>query len=169
MALTYEPIATSTLSSQTGSVTFSSIPNTYTDLVLVANVVMGTLGSQYVLQFNSDTGTNYSNITLYGDGSSVSSYVQTSVARIETTMGSASSSAPVLVRADIFNYKGTSVTKSVLYSASRDANGSGRVERGIGLWRGEAAITSVIFSAAGGGTPTLGSGTVVTLFGIKAA
>lgn len=169
MALTYEPIATSTLSSPTGSVTFSSIPNTYTDLVLVANVVMGTLGSQYVLQFNSDTGTNYSNITLYGNGSSASSYVQTSIARIELSLGSASSNAPALIRADIFNYKGTSITKSVFYSTSRDANGAGQVERGIGLWRGSNAITSVIFSAAGGGTPTLGSGTVVTLFGIKAA
>jgi len=37
MAITYEPIATTTLSTATATVTFSSISGSYTDLVLVAN------------------------------------------------------------------------------------------------------------------------------------
>ena len=58
--ITYTPITSTTLGSNTASVTFSSISSAYTDLVLV---VAGALdGANWVptLQFNSDTGTNYS-------------------------------------------------------------------------------------------------------------
>jgi hypothetical protein len=37
MAITYEPIATTTLGTAAASVTFSSISGAYTDLVLVCN------------------------------------------------------------------------------------------------------------------------------------
>jgi hypothetical protein len=58
---TYEAIATQTLGSAAASVTFSSIPGTYTDLVIVCTPLRVTAGAEeLVFQFNSDTGSNYS-------------------------------------------------------------------------------------------------------------
>ena len=57
---TYYPIATTTLSSATNSVSFSSISGSYTDIVIVFNGAASTSGVTCNVQFNSDTGTNYS-------------------------------------------------------------------------------------------------------------
>jgi len=55
MPKTYEPIATTTLGSNQTTITFSSIPSTYTDLVIVSN--MGTTTASYpFIRFNGDTG-----------------------------------------------------------------------------------------------------------------
>jgi hypothetical protein len=73
MAITYEPIATTTLGSAAADVTFTSISGTYTDLVLVAVTQIGSSGDYLGVQFNSDTGTNYSRTRLSGNGTSASS------------------------------------------------------------------------------------------------
>jgi len=73
---TYTPIATTTLGSTTASYTFSSIPSTYTDLVLVVIGEAYFTSTNYIntgVQFNSDTGSNYAAHYLIGNGSSVSS------------------------------------------------------------------------------------------------
>jgi hypothetical protein len=60
MAITYEPIATTTLGTAEASVTFSTISGAYTDLVLV---IEGTFANYWfwqvadiLMQFNGDTG-----------------------------------------------------------------------------------------------------------------
>ena len=59
---TYTPIATQTPGSNTASISFSSIPGTYTDLVLVIdNAFTASGGYSYSLSFNDDTASNYSN------------------------------------------------------------------------------------------------------------
>ena len=57
---TYTPIATQTLGSAAASVTFSSIPQGYTDLVLVDNVksASGAGDSELDVRFNGDSGSN---------------------------------------------------------------------------------------------------------------
>ena len=72
MAKTYEPISTQTLGTAPTTVTFSSIPQTYTDLVLVFNSKSTTLNYPY-LTVNSDTGANYSRTYLAGSGSAATS------------------------------------------------------------------------------------------------
>jgi hypothetical protein len=76
MANTYTLIASNTLSSSAASVTFSSIPNTYTDLVLRLSTrtdVAGQAIKSITLTFNSIGGTAYSSTRLQGDGSSAAS------------------------------------------------------------------------------------------------
>ena len=75
MAITYQLIASNTLSSSAASVTFSSIPTTYTDFVLrvSARDSADTPVSALSVRFNSDTATNYSFTRLDGDGSAASS------------------------------------------------------------------------------------------------
>lgn len=160
---TYEPIATTTLGSS-GSITFSSIPSTYTDLklVIVGKAVSYVSGA---IRFNSDSGTNYSYTYLGGDGSTASSGRDTSDTTIYAAgnLASIASTYPAMVTYDIFSYAG-STYKTLLTSASNDMNGSGSRELTVGLWRSTSAITTISLWETGWAT-----GTTATLYGIKAA
>lgn len=149
-------IATTTLSSAASSITFSGIPATYTDLRLV--VFIKTTGNTN-LQFNSDTGTNYSVTALLGDGSTGSSANTTNRTSIWGQQSSLYANGS-LWTVDIFNYVG-STNKTCLMTTSADKNGSGSVEKTVALWRSTAAITSIYFNGG-----TYDTGTTATLYGI---
>lgn len=162
MPATYEPIATTTLASAAASITFGSIPNTYTDLRVVMDGSTG--GSAYTLQaqFNSDTGTNYSRTVLRGDGASATSVRATSA----TSIGIGQfGSYRALISFDVMSYTSGNY-KTVLGQSAEDSNGSGMVYRTVGLWRSTAAVTSVVLTPSGG---DFNAGTTATLYGIKAA
>jgi len=165
MPATYEPIATTTLSSAASSVTFSSIPATYTDLVLVVTGLFTSSGGNSRIRFNGDTGTNYSNTRLQGDGTSASSNRSTSQAFLRLDYDGNSSTVPNMTRTNIFSYAG-STNKTCLIESSEDKNGSGSTVRTVGLWRDTSAITSieVLMSSS-----TFATGTIATLYGIKNA
>lgn len=172
MPATYEPIATQTLGSDIGTVTFSSIPQTYTDLVLVTNTKHSYVGSAAVqingLQFNSDTATNYSTTFIYGNGTSpVSSRGSSNPAfTIYASMASATSFLPQTFH--IFNYSNTTTYKTILFrSGNADDSGFG-VVASVGLWRATpAAITTIDFKATS--TYVWKTNSTFTLYGIKAA
>jgi hypothetical protein len=66
---TYTPLATITLGSSASSATFSSIPATYRDLILIADVIgTGTSVASFVLN-NDTTSANYNRVVFLGDGS----------------------------------------------------------------------------------------------------
>jgi hypothetical protein len=67
MPATYEPIATFTLSSTAGIVTFSSIPQTYTDLILIQSARVTSAWDITAIRVNSVT-TNYSGTYLESNG-----------------------------------------------------------------------------------------------------
>ena len=166
MPITYEPIATTTLGSN-ASLTFSSIPSTYTDLRLVLNGFWTATGAaDLMIQFNSDTSTNYSFTRLFGTGVSVSSSRNTSTTQIEVIESLPSTTIPGLTIIDIFSYAG-STNKTVLCQGNGDMNGSGKVARIVGLWRNTAAITSIRLESTANNL--LGSGSTATLYGIKNA
>jgi hypothetical protein len=79
MAITYEPIATTTLSSAAATITFSSISSAYTDLRLVFVGTSVANSNNCIVTFNSDTGFNYSQTALYGTGATAGSSRQTGV------------------------------------------------------------------------------------------
>ena len=56
---TYEPITNTTIASATQSVTFSSIPQTYTGLIVVINGVQSGGNTSMYFRYNGDAGTNY--------------------------------------------------------------------------------------------------------------
>lgn len=162
---TYEPIATSTLSTA-GFFTFSSIPSTYTDLrvVLVGGGDGGT--TQVRVQFNSDTGTNYSSTVLYGDGTTATSTrgsTQSNMSSQIFDFGDGSTMRGVFIM-DIMSYAG-STNKTCLVNVAGDRNGSGNVIRYAGLWRSTSAINTVYLY----GGRNFVSGSTATLYGIKAA
>jgi hypothetical protein len=167
MPATYEPIATTTLGSATSTITFSSIPATYTDLKIILNVTSSSVGSDLELQFNSDTGSNYSRTYLIGNGSSALSARTTNATKMTLTGQNATSTTlPLMAQIDVFSYAG-STNKTVLSSLSGDYNGSGMQENVVGLYRSTSAITSV--SLFLNFSRTFSIGTTATLYGIKNA
>lgn len=168
MPLTYDSIATVTTTAGQTSVTFNSFSG-YTDLRLVMNYLSNTGVAGSSIQFNSDTGANYSEYYVTGTGSAASSGRYTGAVYIQVGwQGWATTTIPNLNIVDIFNYSNTSTAKQVLITESSDRNGSGSVTRAAARWNSTAAITSItITENAGGGLYAAGS--TFTLYGIKAA
>lgn len=160
MAATYDPIATTTLGSSSSSVTFSSIPATYTDLEIVfSGVVTGT--GDTGIRFNGDTGSNYGACYLRGNGSSPSSILDSSATYAAIAIA-APSGKTQFIKVSVFNYA-VSAYKT-LFSASQEDNGStgGWVGRITGLWQSNAQINSfTIFSSN-----TFNAGLSITVYGI---
>lgn len=159
---TYTPIETKTLSSAASSVTFSSIPGVYTDLVLVCNATSSS-GSPngLFLQVNSDTGTNYSSTRMYGNGSTATSVRETTTDRIMT--GWTSSTGMTTMITHLMNYSNTTTYKTTI---SRTSDSVSRVNATVGLWRSTSAITSITLVSEG---TNFNTGSTFTLYGIAAA
>lgn len=165
---TYTPIASQTLASATATVTFSTIPSGYTDLVLVANPKSSrTTTTQVKLTFNSDTASNYSWTRLLGDGSAASSARASSQAYVEVgyIAGNTGTVQPDMFVLNIQNYSNTTTNKTLL-SRWQSMNAANQyVAAVVGLWRSTAAITSITLTSD---TSNFEVGSTFTLYGIKA-
>jgi hypothetical protein len=163
MPNTYESIATQTLGSAAATVTFSSIPSTYTDLVLIA--WGGTSGNEFGLQFNSDTGTNYGQTALAGNGSTATSTINTSYNGVG--LGGLSSRGAIAI-ANIQNYSNSTTFKTSLTRTQQTRSGVEAVLAFVNIWRNTNAITSITIKDLSGSN-NLTSGSTFSLYGIKAA
>lgn len=168
-AVTYTPIATQTLSSAASSVTFSSIPGTYKDLVLVTQAGLSVNNNSLYMTFNSDTASNYSSTSVEGYTNSYDSYRLSSQSKVMiagVNIGLATTVGPSMSTSNIMNYSNTTTYKTIV-GRWADSNDAGNKESGavIGLYRSTSAITTInIFSQSG----NLASGSVFTLYGIGA-
>jgi hypothetical protein len=158
---TYVPIATTTLGSASSSVTLSSIPATYTDIVIVCNgqTTSGTFDTK--LQVNSDTGTNYSSTRLEGSGSAASSNRTTSATSGTSWNTSLGNQTAIIY---LNNYSNTTTYKTLL---ARGGNPAGYLSADVTLWRSTAAINSVTIFLSGAGT--FSTGYTFSVYGIAAA
>lgn len=167
MALTYQPIATTTLGSSTSSYTFSSIPDTYTDLILVTQVRgTDTDFRNIFVRPNSDSATNYSRTALYGTGSSAGS-VRVNSTNAGLYVGDASPSNQDYVQSSIthiMNYTNATTYKTAL---CKTGAGNYAIAATVSLWyKTPEKITSLYIYLNVG---NLGAGSVLSLYGIKAA
>ncbi len=162
MPATYENIATTTLTSAQSSVTFTSISGSYTDIVLVWSGTLTTGTSVWGLQYNSDTGSNYSWTSLRGDGSSATSARDSNSTRILCGWIGSAQTAEVV---QIMNYSNTTTNKTNV-SRNNSTVASTYVSANVGLWRSTSAITSITVKTD---SSTFTSGSTFTLYGIKAA
>ena len=157
----YEVISTQTLGSATASVTFSSIPQTYTDLVLIVSTQTSS-NVDVFMRFNSDTANNYSSTTLVGNGTSAFSTRLTSRSDIIIMSGDPSAGISTYI-SHIFNYTNATTFKTSLIRS----NLADRVAAIVGLWQATpAAITTINIRVD---TGTLATGSTFALYGIKAA
>jgi hypothetical protein len=162
---TYTPISTQTLTADAATVTFTGIPQTYTDIVLVCNFGTSSSGRTGTMRFNGDTGTNYSWRSIGGNGTSAQASGGSNISSIYFTgqiTGDGTALANVAVTS-IQNYSNTTTYKTVI---SRSNDAARYVELAVGTWRSTAAINRIDL-ARDNGTNWL-SGSSFTLYGIGA-
>lgn len=162
MTVTYSQIATQTLGSAAATVTFSSIPGTYTDLVLIAQFTVTTGNSNIILYFNGSEATNYSFTGLGGSGGAAVSSRSTNATGIQTEYYGYGDQTQANRIINIMNYANTTTNKTVIGRGNNSNNGTSAI---VGLWRSTAAITSATIKADG---TTFTSGSTFSLYGIKA-
>lgn len=156
---TYTPIGTYTVTgSSQRQYTFTSIPSTYTDLVLVVRGSAGA-GANCYIRFNSDTGTNYSFIYMSGNGSGTES----GKAATQDAAYAGAFYGNSMCTTHIMNYANTSSYKTIL---TRNGDAAQFARTFSNTWRSTSAINSVAFF---GNEANLDVGTTLTLYGIAAA
>lgn len=159
------PLASVTLSANTASVTFGSISQSYTDLIIIANAQMTTNSDALRVQFNGDTGSNYSGTQLYGDGSNALSNRQTSQTGFRLSNGapnSGSAYGPSI--SHIMSYSNTTTYKSALSRTGNGSSGNPYSGAFVCLWRSTAAITSLLIYPENGGN--ILSGSKIDIYGV---
>ena len=140
--MTYVALANITLGSSASSVTFSSIPATYRDLVLVYSAFYSTSGNAAItMRLNSDSGANYSTVRMYGNGSTPTSDTNpapASTSGIDAGFFNDSISSGIQ---QFMDYSATDKHKTVL--GRHTLTGTGFVLAQAARWANTAAITTI--------------------------
>lgn len=173
MANTFTLIASNTLSATTTSFTFSSIPDTYTDLVLKASVRQtdANWNGELKIVFNSDTTTKYSATSIDGVGTSVSSANVTSNTSVRFIAVDGTATANTFSNTELYipSYLSTLSKPSGTFTVVENNSATQNYVRDIAqLYRGSSAISSMTISAYTGGESLL-SGSSFYLYGIKSS
>lgn len=156
---TYDLIASNILSTSAASVTFSSISGSYRDLILVIELANGVDGRNTRIQFNSDTGSNYSRVYTQGNGSTtLAAYETTTSFRINN---SGQDDSVFLVQ--ILDYSATNKHKTLLARYNQATGSFPAVGMSAGRWANTSAITTILLNMNADNFP---SGSSFYLYGI---
>jgi hypothetical protein len=168
MTIAMQPIFTQTASGSAASITFNSIPQTFTDLKLV---VSGRGGQAQVYQqtyyrFNGDSGANYSGTTIQGTGSGVASYRESNMTRGPFgLMNGANATASTFGNLEFYiaNYTSSNFKSSILDLVTETNGTTAYQGPEASLWRNASAITSIEINTFGA---AITAGSTFTLYGI---
>ena len=170
----FESIATSTGAGST--INFTSIPQTYKHLQIrfMALTNRGTYGIDGLyMTFKSDTGMNYAQHTLNGNGATAAASGQgtgsIAACYMDFVLGTTVSSYPGVGVIDILDYANTSKYKTMRALGGTDLNGTiggvpGRVNFASSVWLDTRAIDSITLTPVNG---TFTAYTSFALYGIK--
>jgi hypothetical protein len=163
---TYVALNKQTVAVAASNITFSAIPATYTDLVLVLQgaMVANARVDIYVGNGTVDTGANYSNTSLFANGvatttTSLRNATTSSMQGMFDSMGTGTNQVNSITHFQ--NYANTSVRKTVMGRFNSNSNGAGMFS---GLWRSTSAIDIITLT----GTSNFAVGTTASLYGVKA-
>ena len=166
MANTYKAIATVTVGSGgASSIEFTSIPSTYTDLIVKISTRDNRGGSQngYFISINGST-SNFSAKQIQADGSSTPASF--GIARLIGYSPTTSGTASTFSNSEFYfpNYAGSN-NKSISADAIQENNQTtAYILVGAHLWSNTAAITSITFTPD---TASFVQYSTATLYGIK--
>jgi hypothetical protein len=164
----YESIATVTVGSGgSSSISFNSIPSTYTHLQIRALSGSNPAGYNSGVRFNSDTGSNYYGHGLAGSGpGSVSSFSLGSQTFVSISFNGITNTQFAGLVVDILDYANTNKNKTIRSLNGRDNNGSGDIYVMSGSWGNTSAINSITIVAP---SATFIEYSHFALYGIKGA
>lgn len=166
-------ISSTTLGSDTASVTFSSIPATYKHLLVICQVRTTSAAAQDQLrvQFNSDTGANYDTMRLQvlsGGIGNAAVAGETSAQSLNLPGAGVARGAEAGVgQLVIANYAGTTFEKTfaAVGGFADSTIGNSILQHCASAWRNTAAINAIkLFPSAG---PNFKSGSIFTLYGLN--
>jgi hypothetical protein len=168
MPKTYTPIATQTLTTATNTISFTSIPGTYTDLVLVCSIKADAGTPNARLLINNTTTPLASFTQLQGNGTAVASNraagnAGTGGYLYGTYYNPLVTGSFKTIIFNVMNYANTTTYKTVLI---RTSGASDAVEAMVGLWQSTNAITQLNMST---GSNNFAPGSTLTLYGILKA
>ena len=152
------------------TISFTNIPQTYTDLVIKLSARSTSGGGDCTMIFNGSSTAAYSGKLLYGDGSAAASTSNSSVAQMSWGAGSinrstTTSSTFASTEVYITNYASTSNYKSVSTDSVEENNATQAYSQLAGsLWSNTAAITSITLTPSSSGSFVQYS--TATLYGI---
>lgn len=166
MATTYEKIATVTVGSGgAASIDFTSIPSTYTDLVLKISTrnTFGSIQGDTVITFNGSS-SSYSQRTIYGSGSGTASITETA---INYRADAASATASTFDNTEIYipNYVGSAYKSTSMDNVTENNATGAFAALYASLWSNTAAINRITLTPASSATFVQYSS--ATLYGIK--
>jgi len=173
----YESLATATGTGSSGTITFSSIPSTYTHLQLrwIAQSSRATYADDdFNIRFNSDSGSNYAWHNMWGNGAGAFAGASTSQTLIVCRNGAGSTAISTTMGVgvlDILDYTSTNKYKTTRFLGGDDVNGTvagygGNAVLASGLWMNSAnAISSI--SITNGSATNWTALTSIALYGIK--
>jgi hypothetical protein len=165
----FESIATATGTGSSGVITFSSIPSTYKFLQIRMNLLMN--GDHIDLTFNGDTGSNYTEHYLGGDGGTVYAGVAAGNPSTRIYLNGAfkapSLTHPYVGILDIHDYASTTRNKTIRYFGGINTNqSSGEIILNSGSYMSTSAITSITMTNP---SVNFSTNTKISLYGIKGA
>ena len=147
------------------TVTFSSIPQTYSHLQIRGFVLSG-VADNLDMNFNGDsTGSAYARHWVWGDGSSVQTTGNVNMGTAQFGFTGGNSSYPWSGVTDILEYTNTNKNKVVRSLGGYDNSSSGRVQFQSAIWANSAAITSIVIKNDGGSN--FSQYTSFALYGVK--
>lgn len=169
MATTYELIQAVTVSASTvTSIDFTSIPTTYTDLVLRLSTRHQT--ADYLIIFNSNTSSGLTR-HMYGDSTSGGAYTNSGVTGYVGLTSNNAALADTFGNAEIYipNYNSTSVVKNMVVDsiAEGSARSSGYQFMSAATWGNTAAITSISIRDYDTNNGNIKQKSTAYLYGIK--
>lgn len=173
----YESIATATGTGSSGTITFSSIPSTYTHLQLrimaKGTSTLGGYPTSANISINTDTtASNYTNHSQIGNGSTaIGNNAPSNTGNILVTAGSngswSSSSLFTVSILDFLDYANTNKYKTIRTLQGGDNNGAGQIRLDSMVWLNSAAINSISFTCDATYLTFFATNSSFALYGIK--
>ena len=155
--MTYVALANITLGSSASSVTFSSIPATFRDLVIVSQW-SNSANANLTMRANSDSGSNYTRVYAFGFSGGVLSGTESGTSWNSLTLSSGGSTQ--LMTLQIMDYSATDKHKTALMRCNQ---ADPYITADALRWANTSAITSFSLTAGAG---SISAGSTFALYGI---
>jgi hypothetical protein len=163
-ASTYEPLGSVTLTSAGTQVTFTNIPQNYTDLIVVVQY-KAVMSNYLMVRLNGDASNLYSRVEMQSYGGTQTTYTGSSepYAYISSLYALAGEFGTFILNFN--NYSDATTNKTILTRGNNAASSIGGTSAVVNMWRNTQPINSIFLTPIGSGFDV---GSTFTLYGVGA-